>query len=34
MKAMATDQQRAGEIIADERELRIQLAAAYRLADK
>ena len=34
MKAMATDQQRAGEIIADERELRIQLAAGYRLADK
>ena len=34
MKAMATDQQRAGEIIADERELRINLAAGYRLADK
>ena len=34
MVMMATDQPRAGEIIADEGELRIQLAAAYRLADK
>ena len=34
MVTMATDQPRAGEIIADERELRIQLAAGYRLADK
>jgi ribulose-5-phosphate 4-epimerase/fuculose-1-phosphate aldolase len=34
MVATATDQRRTGEISAEERELRIQLAAAYRLADK
>ena len=34
MDAMATDQRRTGEISDEERELRIQLAAAYRLADK
>ena len=34
MTAIATDHQRTGEISAEERELRIQLAAAYRLADK
>jgi ribulose-5-phosphate 4-epimerase/fuculose-1-phosphate aldolase len=34
MVAIATDQQRTSEISAEERELRIQLAAAYRLADK
>ena len=31
---MTTDQRRTGQISAEERELRIQLAAAYRLADK
>ena len=34
MEAMATEQRRTGEISQQERELRIQLAAAYRLADK
>ena len=34
MEAMAIDNKRAGEISAEERELRIQLAAAYRVADK
>jgi len=34
MEAMATDQRRTSEISAEERELRVQLAAAYRLADK
>jgi len=34
MVTMTTDQRRTGEISAEERELRIQLAAAYRLADK
>jgi ribulose-5-phosphate 4-epimerase/fuculose-1-phosphate aldolase len=34
MVAMTTDQRRNGEISAEERELRIQLAAGYRLADK
>jgi ribulose-5-phosphate 4-epimerase/fuculose-1-phosphate aldolase len=34
MVAIATDQQRTGQISAEERELRIQLAAGYRLADK
>jgi ribulose-5-phosphate 4-epimerase/fuculose-1-phosphate aldolase len=34
MVAIATDQRRTGEISEEERELRIQLAAAYRLADK
>ena len=34
MSAIATEQQRMGEISTEERELRIQLAAAYRLADK
>jgi ribulose-5-phosphate 4-epimerase/fuculose-1-phosphate aldolase len=34
MEAIATDQQRTAQISAEERELRIQLAAAYRLADK
>lgn len=34
MEAIASDQRRMGEISAEERELRIQLAAAYRLADK
>lgn len=34
MVPIATDQQPTDEITADERELRIQLAAAYRLADK
>jgi ribulose-5-phosphate 4-epimerase/fuculose-1-phosphate aldolase len=34
MEAIATDQRRIGQISAEERELRIQLAAAYRLADK
>ena len=34
MEATATEQRRMGEISAEERELRIQLAAAYRLADK
>ena len=34
MVAIATDQRRTGEISEQERELRIQLAAAYRLADK
>ena len=34
MEATATDQQRMSEISEEERELRINLAAAYRLADK
>jgi ribulose-5-phosphate 4-epimerase/fuculose-1-phosphate aldolase len=34
MATIATDQPHTGEISAEERELRIQLAAAYRLADK
>jgi ribulose-5-phosphate 4-epimerase/fuculose-1-phosphate aldolase len=34
MVAIATDQRRMGEISEEERELRIQLAAGYRLADK
>jgi len=34
MSATATDQQRAGDISDEERELRVQLAAGYRLADK
>lgn len=34
MAATATDQRRTGQISEEERELRIQLAAAYRLADK
>lgn len=34
MMAITTDQRRTGEISEEERELRIQLAAAYRLADK
>jgi ribulose-5-phosphate 4-epimerase/fuculose-1-phosphate aldolase len=34
MAMMGTDQRSTGEISAEERELRIQLAAAYRLADK
>jgi ribulose-5-phosphate 4-epimerase/fuculose-1-phosphate aldolase len=34
MVAITTDQPRADQISAEERELRIQLAAAYRLADK
>lgn len=34
MVAIATDQRRTGEISEEERELRIQLAATYRLADK
>jgi len=34
MVAIATDQQRTGDISAEERELRVELAAAYRLADK
>ena len=34
MVAIATDQRPTGEISEEERELRIQLAAAYRLADK
>ncbi len=34
MVAIATDQRRMGEISEEERELRIQLAAAYRLADR
>ena len=34
MVAITTDQRRMGQISAEERELRIQLAAAYRLADK
>ena len=34
MVAITTDQQRTGQISAEERELRIQLAAGYRLADK
>jgi ribulose-5-phosphate 4-epimerase/fuculose-1-phosphate aldolase len=34
MAARATDQRRTGQISEEERELRIQLAAAYRLADK
>ena len=34
MVAIATDQRRTGEVSEEERELRIQLAAAYRLADK
>ena len=34
MVVITTDQRRTGKISAEERELRIQLAAAYRLADK
>jgi len=34
MSATATDQQRTGDISDEERELRVQLAAGYRLADK
>src|SRR5262245_23189314 len=34
MVAIATDQRRMGELSEEERELRIQLAAGYRLADK
>jgi ribulose-5-phosphate 4-epimerase/fuculose-1-phosphate aldolase len=34
MEAIATDKQSTSQISEDERELRIQLAAAYRLADK
>jgi hypothetical protein len=34
MSAIATEQQRMGEISTEERELRINLAAGYRLADK
>ena len=34
MVTMTTDQRRTGEISAEERELCIQLAAAYRLAGK
>ena len=34
MVATATDERRKGEVSAEERDLRIQLAAAYRLADK
>lgn len=34
MAAIATEQQRMGEISTEERELRINLAAGYRLADK
>ena len=34
MVAITTDQRRTGQISVEERELRIQLAAAYRLADK
>jgi ribulose-5-phosphate 4-epimerase/fuculose-1-phosphate aldolase len=34
MVTIATDQRRTGEISAEEHELRIQLAAGYRLADK
>jgi ribulose-5-phosphate 4-epimerase/fuculose-1-phosphate aldolase len=34
MVAMVTEQRTRGEISAEERELRVQLAAAYRLADK
>jgi ribulose-5-phosphate 4-epimerase/fuculose-1-phosphate aldolase len=34
MATIATDQRRMGEISEEERELRIHLAAAYRLADK
>ena len=34
MEAIRTEQRRRGEISEEERELRIQLAAAYRLADK
>jgi ribulose-5-phosphate 4-epimerase/fuculose-1-phosphate aldolase len=34
MAAITSDERRAGQISAEERELRIQLAAAYRLADK
>ena len=34
MVAITTDQRRTGEISVEEREPRIQLAAAYRLADK
>jgi ribulose-5-phosphate 4-epimerase/fuculose-1-phosphate aldolase len=34
MEAIATDKRRTSQISEDERELRIQLAAAYRLADK
>jgi ribulose-5-phosphate 4-epimerase/fuculose-1-phosphate aldolase len=34
MQATASDQQRTAQISEEERELRIQLAAAYRLADK
>ena len=34
MVAITTDQRRTGQISAEERERRIQLAAAYRLADK
>ncbi|HEY1232244.1 MAG TPA: class II aldolase/adducin family protein [Candidatus Binatia bacterium] len=34
MSATATDQQRVGDISDEERELRVQLAAGYRLADK
>jgi hypothetical protein len=34
MVAITTEQRRTAEISAEERELRIQLAAAYHLADK
>ena len=34
MVTITTDQRRTGQISAEERELRIQLAAGYRLADK
>jgi ribulose-5-phosphate 4-epimerase/fuculose-1-phosphate aldolase len=34
MVAITTDQRRTNQISAEERELRIQLAAGYRLADK
>ena len=34
MVMIATDQRRSSDISAEEREARVQLAAAYRLADK